>query len=387
MVIALPPATVPPTAVIPTTASTHSSPAPHGWTTYTVKDGDTLIGLAATFRTTPRTLAAKNNISDARRLWTGARIQVPGRAGSTAKAAPRATSRAAATHTVADGETLYGLAARFGTTVPAIAKANGISPGSFIFPGQKLRLSGSTAPAPSPQRTSKASAPSAPGKASGAAYTVRSGDTLLGIAGRHGRTVASLVKANGLRGTVIFPGQRLTIPGATAHKTTPKAAPKKALPNSFAGRTYPDKIVRNAAANRDVLAGRAVPNRAQTKALITATARRHGVDPRLALAISMQESGWNQRQVSVANAVGMMQVIPSGGEWASSLIGRKLDLLNPQDNATAGVVMLRALTRASGSEDLAIAGYYQGLSSVQSRGMFTDTRSYVANVKALKGRM
>lgn len=382
MVIALPPATVPPTAVIPTTASTHSSPAPHGWTTYTVKDGDTLFGLAATFKTTPRALAAKNNISDARRLWAGATIQVPGKAGSTTKAAPRATARSAASHTVANGETLYGIAARYRTTVPALAKANGISPSSFIFPGQQLRLTGSAATAP--RGTSK---PAPTAKAGGAAYTVRSGDTLLGIAGKHGRTVASLVKANGLRGTVIFPGQRLTIPGAATHKTAPKAAPKAALPNTFAGRTYPDKVVRNAARNRDILASRAVPSRAQTKALITATARRHGVDPRLALAISMQESGWNQKQVSVANAVGMMQVIPSGGEWASSLIGRKLDLLDPEDNATAGVVMLRALTRASGSEDVAIAGYYQGLSSVQSRGMYTDTKHYVTTVKALKGRM
>ena len=130
-----------------------------------------------------------------------------------------------------------------------------------------------------------------------------------------------------------------------------------------------------------------MPTRSQTKALIAATARRHGVDPRLALAVSMQESGWNQRQVSVANAVGIMQVIPSGGEWASSLTGRQLDLLEPQDNVTAGVVMLRALTRAADSEDVAIAGYYQGLSSVQSRGMFTDTKQYVASIKALKGRM
>lgn len=182
---------------------------------------------------------------------------------------------------------------------------------------------------------------------------------------------------------MIHPGQRLTLPGTAARKSAPKAA----LPNTFAGRTYPDRIVQNAARNREILAGRSVPTRSQTKALIKATARRHGVDPRLALAISMQESGWNQRQVSVANAVGIMQVIPSGGEWASSLIGRKLNLLDPQDNVTAGVVMLRALTRAAPSEDVAIAGYYQGLHSVTTRGMFTDTKSYVANIKALRGRM
>ncbi|WP_353950302.1 LysM peptidoglycan-binding domain-containing protein [Knoellia sp. S7-12] len=378
MVIALPPATVPPAAVMPATVSTHSSPAPHGWTTYTVKDGDTLIGLAATFKTTPRTLAAKNNISDARRLWAGATIQVPGRVGSTTKAVPRAQARSAAAHTVTEGETLYGIAARYRTTVPALAKANGISPGSFIFPGQQLRLSGSATA--TPQGITR-TAPAA--KSAGTAYTVRAGDTLLGIADKHGRTVSALVKANGLRGTMIYPGQRLAIPGTAARKSAPNAA----LPNTFFGVKYPDKVVANAARNRELLATRSVPTRAETKALVAATARRHGVDPRLALAISMQESGWNQKQVSVANAIGIMQVIPSGGEWASSLVGRKLNLLDPQDNATAGVVMLKALTRASGSEDTAIAGYYQGLSSVQSRGMYTDTKRYVANIKALKGRM
>lgn len=378
MVIALPPATVPPTAVIPTHAITHATPAPHGWTTYTVKNGDTLIGLAATFRTTPRTLAVRNGISDARRLWAGSTIQVPAHATSAAKSAPRATPRTVATHTVRAGETLYDIAARYRTTVPAIAKASGISPSAFIHPGQQLRLSTAAKPA-----TPAKAKPAAAAKPSGTAYTVRAGDTLLGIAGKHGRTVSALVKANGLRGTVIHPGQRLVIPGAAARKATPKPA----LNNTFAGRTYPAKIVANAARNREILAKRQVPTRAQTKALIISTARRHGVDPKLVLAISMQESGWNQRQVSVANAVGIMQVIPSGGDWASSLIGRKLDLLDPEDNVTAGVVMLKALTRMSGSEDTAIAGYYQGLASVRSRGMFTDTKLYVANVKALKGRM
>lgn len=370
MVIALPPATVPPTVVVPTHAVSHAQPAPHGWTTYTVKDVDTLIGLAAKFRTTPHALASRNDIRDARRLWTGARILVPSTKAAAAKAAPRAAKTT--THTVRNGETLYDIAAKYGTTVPAIAKASGISPKSFIHPGQQLRLTGSGG-------TAKASGTSTNAKASGTAYTVRSGDTLLGISVKQKVTVAALVKANGLRGTMIYPGQKLTIPKAGARKSTPA--------NTFAGRTYSDRVVSNAQRNRDILASRSVPTRAQTKAMITATARRHGVDPKLALAISLQESGWNQRQVSVANAVGIMQVIPSGGEWASSLVGRKLDLLKPQDNVTAGVVMIRALTRMAVSQDVAIAGYYQGLASVRKNGMFTDTRSYVANVKALKGRM
>jgi N-acetylmuramoyl-L-alanine amidase len=121
------------------------------------------------------------------------------------------------------------------------------------------------------------------------------------------------------------------------------------------------------------------------RALIVRTAKQQGVDPALALAISWQESGFNMRSVSVANAIGAMQVIPSTGDWISSVVGRRLDLLKPRDNVMAGVVLLKILTR-SASQRTAIAGYYQGLRSVRERGMFPDTKRYVANILALKKR-
>ncbi|MGL5864615.1 MAG: transglycosylase SLT domain-containing protein [Dermatophilaceae bacterium] len=71
----------------------------------------------------------------------------------------------------------------------------------------------------------------------------------------------------------------------------------------------------------------------------TTSARRHGVDPRLVLAISYQEPGWNHRAVSPANAIGVMQVIA-----ASS----------------------------------------QGLEGVRRSGMHPDTRRYVATVLHLR---
>jgi soluble lytic murein transglycosylase-like protein len=118
---------------------------------------------------------------------------------------------------------------------------------------------------------------------------------------------------------------------------------------------------------------------------VQVTARRYGVDPALALAVAYQESGFNQRAVSPANAIGTMQVIPSSGVWASHLVGRRLDLLDPHDNVTAGVAILAAL-RVAAPERTAIAGYYQGLSSVRRNGMFADTRRYVANVQTLRAR-
>ena len=90
--------------------------------------------------------------------------------------------------------------------------------------------------------------------------------------------------------------------------------------------------------------------------------------------------------MSPANAIGCMQVIPSSGVWASRLVGRRLDLLDPDDNVTAGVAIIAALLRSAPDERTAIAGYYQGLGSVRKNGMFPDTRRYVANVQRLEAR-
>ena len=79
--------------------------------------------------------------------------------------------------------------------------------------------------------------------------------------------------------------------------------------------------------------------------------------------------------MSVANAVGVMQVIPSSGTWASQLAGRSLHLRDTKDNITAGVVIIRALQSSATSREQAIAGYYQGIYSVKTKGMYSDVTS------------
>jgi soluble lytic murein transglycosylase-like protein len=217
-------------------------------------------------------------------------------------------------------------------------------------------------------------------------YTVRSGDTVSGIAARYHTTVAAVIAANGLDSRAfIRAGQTLTVPASTG---TSGAQPVTSglVGSTFAGRTYPDATVSSANQNKAALLAIGVPTRAQMQALVVTTARKYGVDPALAQAVAYQESGFNHASVSPANAIGCMQVIPSSGQWASDLVGRDLNLLDPQDNVTAGVVILRQLLRSAGDTSTAIAGYYQGLSSVRSNGMFADTRRYVANVRTLTSR-
>jgi LysM repeat protein len=341
--------------------------------TYVVRRGDTLGAIAAHKGTSLAALLKANKLSSRTVLQVGQTIRIPGAGASRPTAASRASTASHASarsvstvaYRVRNGDTLGAIAARTKTPLSTLYSLNRLTSRSVIHPGQGLKVRG-TAP------KARAAAPAT------TRYAVRSGDTLGAIAARTGTTLAALLKANGISGRAILQiGQTVKIPV--------KAKPKAFSSNTFAGRTYAAPVVNAANSNRHALAARSVPNRTQTRSMIIATARRHGVDPKLALAVGWQESGWNQRQVSVANAIGVMQVIPSSGHWASEMAGRRLNLLDTQDNITAGVVILRSLTRSATNLDKAIAGYYQGLYSVQQNGMYADTKAYVASVKANRG--
>jgi len=289
--------------------------------------------------------------------------------GSAAAApAPAAPAPVAAGYKVVAGDTVSRIAAKHGTTVAAVVAANGLDARAFIRIGQTLSIPGTSAP------SAAAPAPAAVAQASGSiSYTVRSGDTVTGIAAKHGATVAAVVAANGLDSRALIRiGQTLTVP-------VPAAA--ASVGNTFAGRTYADSVVAAANANLATLRSAPTPSKAEMQAKIAATARAMGVDPALAQAVAFQESGFNHAVVSPANAVGTMQVIPTSGQWASELVGRQLNLVNPDDNVTAGVAILRALVGNAPDLPTAIAGYYQGAASVKKNGMFADTRRYVANVQ------
>lgn len=288
---------------------------------------------------------------------------------------------------VHQGDTLWGLARTHHTTVDDIRRLNHIDLGSdMILIGQVLRLPGNAPAAPTVRMVARSTAAGTPAPpASGAArtvthtvtYVVRPGDTLIAVAARYRVGVAALAARNHLPASrMIMIGQRL------AFEVT-VAAPA-VVPANPGGRHYPDAVVASAARHRAAMAHRTVPSRAAVRSMIVATARRMGLDPALALAVAYQESGFNQHVVSGADAIGTMQVLPGTGEFVGTyLVGRRLDLLDTQDNITAGVGLLRSLTRAA-PVGQAVAGYYQGLGSVRSRGMFADTKQYVANVLSLR---
>ncbi|MEU4289602.1 LysM peptidoglycan-binding domain-containing protein [Kribbella sp. NPDC026596] len=277
-------------------------------------------------------------------------------------------------YTVKNGDTLSHIASRYGTSVKTLVALNNLpGNGNAIYAGEVLKLPG--------KKTTSAAKRTQLGRVT---YVVKPGDTITKIAKRFKCSQANLLAANGLRATSrIYAGKPLQVPVKITPKPKPKPAKKN---NTFAGRTYADHIVAQADRNRAALKKRKLPTRAQMRSLITSTSKRYGVDPELALAVSWQESGWKQRVVSPANAVGAMQVIPSTGKFTSSIVGRNLDLLKPQDNVTAGVVLLSRLTGAA-RLDIAVAGYYQGLGGVKKNGMYPDTKLYVTNVLRIKAQL
>ena len=371
---AAPAAAAPPAAApaSPRPVAARALPAAPAPATYTVRSGDTVWGIAAKTGTTAAAIIAANNLGAAAVIHPGQTLTIPGASG--ARATGSASSTSGATYTVQRGDTVSGIAKRTGTTTAEIIAANNLGAQAVIYPGQTLKLGGGTGGgAPAPARTTATASSS---------YTVKRGDTVSGIAAKAGTTVAAIIAANNLgAAAVIHPGQTLTVPG-----TSTGAATGGRVGSTFLGRTYADSVVSAANANAAALDSRAVPSKAEMQAMVRRTAQQMGVDPALALAHAHLESGFNMRSVSPANAVGVMQVIPSSGDWASQLVGRKLDLLNPQENVTAGVAIIRQLHRTAPNGDAAIAGYYQGLGSVNRNGMYRDTQNYVANVRSLMNR-
>jgi len=195
---------------------------------------------------------------------------------------------------------------------------------------------------------------------------VQPGDTLTGIAERSGVSAQQLAWMNGLDvNQPLLYGTALKLPTGAPGSSTATGPPQhipQAAPYASPGHT--------------------------TSSEISSIAAQHGVPGSLASAVAWQESGFNNGMVSSANARGVMQVMP--GTWnyvQQNLANRKLDPNSATDNVTAGVLYLKSLlNQTGGDESAAIAAYYQGLGALRSRGVFDDTKQYVANVQALRPR-
>ncbi|NUS49554.1 MAG: lytic transglycosylase domain-containing protein [Nocardioidaceae bacterium] len=209
-------------------------------------------------------------------------------------------------------------------------------------------------------------------------HRVRRGDTATGLAVRFHAWTAELRSLNHLgRHANLYTGELVRIPVVLS-------AWRRDHPRHRAHHSRPHRSKAPVHRSRSRHPWRhADASRAAVRRTIVRTARRNGLHPHLLLAISWQESGWQQRRISSAGAVGAMQVMPGTGRWISTYAGRPLNLYGLHDNVTAGVLVVKVLKQMT-SGGRVIGSYYQGLGSIREHGMYRSTKHYVRNVRYLR---
>ncbi|WCD91850.1 LysM peptidoglycan-binding domain-containing protein [Microbacterium sp. nov. GSS16] len=177
---------------------------------YTIRPGDTVSSIAARHGVTTTDLLSWNGLGWRSVIFPGQTLRLSPASAPSAPPTSPAAPAPAAVHTVVPGDTVFAIAKRYGTTVSAIMTSNGLGGSAMITPGQTLRVAAAPAAAPV-----SAVAPTAPPAAAPASHIVAAGDTLFGIARKHGTSVSALLQANGMgEGSIIYPGQtlRLSVP-------------------------------------------------------------------------------------------------------------------------------------------------------------------------------
>ncbi|MEQ9105550.1 MAG: LysM peptidoglycan-binding domain-containing protein [Rhodothermales bacterium] len=155
---------------------------------HVVRRGETLSGLATRYNVPLDNIRGWNSMSGSR-INVGQRLTIY-TDGRSAPATTTAESNEPVQYTVKRGDTLSQIAESYGVGVSQLRQWNSIS-GSNIRIGQRLTVY--------------------PGTSSSVTYTVQRGDTLIGIAGRHGVTVALIKDWNNLSSNTIRVGQQLRI--------------------------------------------------------------------------------------------------------------------------------------------------------------------------------
>ncbi|MDD3303539.1 MAG: GH25 family lysozyme [Clostridia bacterium] len=157
---------------------------------YTVRYGDTLSGIAYRYGTTVSELVRINGIKNPNLIYVGQRIII--------RCSEDKINQSTITYKVRYGDTLSGIAYRYGTTVSEVARINGIKNPNLIYVNQILKINSNYSTGNGTQGT--------------ITYRVVYGDTLSGIAYRYGTTVSNLVRINGIKNpNLIYVNQMLRI--------------------------------------------------------------------------------------------------------------------------------------------------------------------------------
>lgn len=328
-------------------ARTAVAPAP---TLYRVEAGDTVSSIAGQYGLSTASVLALNGLGWSSVIFPGQELKLS----SSGVVTPAETAQEATPsgrYTIVAGDTISGIADKFGVSTLSVLTANGLGWSSIIYPGQTLAIPGlvgpsaradaddlvlvvATEPSVEPEVESIVepvvqAPPSAPEPPAApvptTTYTIVSGDTVGSIAERFGITTQALLDANGLDwSTVIYTGGVLVIPAGGS--ATPAAAPSSSS-------SMNDEMRANAA-------------------VIVQVGRSLGVSDYgivIALATAMQESSLRNLSWGDLDSVGLFQQRPSSG-W-----GTVDELTNPSRAAElffVGRSGIRGLLDISGWESM-----------------------------------
>lgn len=220
---------------------------------------------------------------------------------------------------------------------------------------------------------------------------IQPGETLSEIAQENDTTVAEISKLNNIDSQdEVKAGDRILLPAGHKVADTQKSEPQavKLVDTS----QYP-RLPANLLAK---------PERLQLIPIFEDAAAEFDVPADLLMAVTYRESGWQTDVVSVDDAIGVGQLLPSTAKWLDTYYfprGSNLDPFVAKDNIRMSARYLKWLENfmqnnrsvngaadALSNQDRTLAGYYQGPGSVNSRagGLYIDTKEYVAGVQGTR---
>lgn len=208
-------------------------------TQHVIRAGDTLAKIAAKYGTTTSALQKANPGIKPQSLRVGQIIKLPANIAAPGVAASADTGAATtgAKYTVKAGDSLSAIAARNGTTVSALRQANSLRSDTLqvgqtlVIPGVASAVSAPASSGYNPATTRPATTISGDASTSTIEHTLKSGETLGGLAKRYGVTVDQIMAANNIADArKIRAGQKLQIPGSRGAASAAASTPRTTTP-------------------------------------------------------------------------------------------------------------------------------------------------------------
>ncbi len=213
-------------------------------TRYTVKSGETLIGIANRIGVPHTQIAEINNFSATTQLQRGQRIKLPASKDQVARSLNNQTIK----YKVQPGDSLTNLASQYNLSVADLAKANNLSVTSNLLIGQVITIPGSdSAATSSSSKNTRTSSSSSSSKASyTGTYKVKAGDGLINLAREYGVSTAELAAANNISPTAgLFVGQTLKVPSSKASTGSSSSGTSSSVSSSAAVTTSGNYTVKS----------------------------------------------------------------------------------------------------------------------------------------------